>query len=98
MEGLGGSPPLRALPRRKPVATGSQGWIAPVFPEFKAVQRAAGAKSCLAVHSFEAALRWARLPRKFRGLNACRIADFAVRRAHGRSAVCHERSSNQRFR
>jgi hypothetical protein len=41
----------------------------------------------LAVHSFYAALRWPRLPRKFRRLNACRHADFALRPAHGRSAL-----------
>jgi hypothetical protein len=76
------------LPRHKPLgATGSQGWIASVFPESKAVQRSAGPKSCFAVHSFAAALRWARLPRKFRRLNACRTAGFAVRPAHGRSAL-----------
>jgi hypothetical protein len=62
-------------------------WIASVFPESKAVQRTAGAKSCFAVHSFAAALRWARLPRKFRRLNACRTADFAVRLAQGRFAL-----------
>jgi uncharacterized protein DUF4164 len=67
-------------------ATGSQGWIASVFPESKAVKRAQGAKSCFAVHSFEAALRLPRLPRKFRLLNACRTADFAVRLANGRCA------------
>ncbi|MGO8908329.1 MAG: hypothetical protein ACLQDM_03215 [Bradyrhizobium sp.] len=41
----------------------------------------------LAVHSSEAALRWPRLPRKFHRLNACRIADFAVRPAYGRCAL-----------
>ena len=35
----------------------------------------------LAVHSFAAALRWPRLPRKFHRLNACRTAAFAVRLA-----------------
>src|SRR6202048_669930 len=76
------------LPRHKLLgATGTQGWIASVFPESKAVQRTAGPKSCFAVHSSAAALRWARLPRKFRRLNACRTADFAVRAAHGRAAL-----------
>jgi hypothetical protein len=63
------------------VATGSRGWIASAFPESKAVKRHGGAKSCFAVHSCEAALRWPRLPRKFQRLNACRTADFAVRLA-----------------
>src|SRR5260370_39900676 len=75
-------------PRNKPLgATGSQGWIASVFPESKAVQRSAGPKSCFAVHSVAAALRWARLPRKFRRLNACRTANFAARPAQVRSAL-----------
>jgi hypothetical protein len=51
-----------------------KGWIASRFPESKAVQRAAGAKSCFAVHSFEAALRWPRASRKFPPVNACRTA------------------------
>ena len=41
------------------------------------MQRAAGAKSCFAVHSLQAALRLARLPRKFRCLTACRTANFS---------------------
>src|SRR3984893_15718041 len=36
----------------------------------------------LPVHSFAAALRWPRLPRKFHRLTACRTADFAGRLAH----------------
>src|SRR6202790_4257054 len=80
-------------PRHEPLlATGSRRWIASHFQESKAVQRTAGAKSCFAVHSFAAALRWPRLPRKFRRLNACRTADFAVRPAHGRSAACPDKS------
>jgi hypothetical protein len=63
------------------------GWIASVFPESKAVQRTTGPKSCFAVHSSQAALRWPRLPRKFGRLNACRTADFAVRPVYGRSAL-----------
>src|ERR1700716_4750271 len=63
------------------------GWIASVFPESKAVQRAVGPKSCFAVHSSQAALRWPRLPRKFHHLNACRTANFAVRPAYGRFAL-----------
>src|ERR1700704_2505388 len=63
------------------MATGSHGWIASVFPESKAVQRTAGAKSCFAVHSFAAALRWPCLPRKFDRLTACRTAGFAGRQA-----------------
>jgi hypothetical protein len=51
-------------------------WIASVSPNSKAVQRAAVPKSCFAVHSFEPALRWPCLPRKFRLLTACRTADF----------------------
>jgi Domain of unknown function (DUF4164) len=38
------------------------------------------------VHSFAATLRWPRLPRKFRGLSACRTADFAG--AAGSGKVC----------
>jgi predicted RNase H-like nuclease (RuvC/YqgF family) len=41
----------------------------------------------LPVHSSEAALRWPRLPRKFHGLNACRTANFALRRAQIRCAL-----------
>jgi Domain of unknown function (DUF4164) len=59
-----------------------EGWIASVFPESKAVQRGLGPKGCFAVHSSQAALRWPRLPRKFRRLNACRIAEFAAQPAH----------------
>src|ERR1700730_478739 len=36
----------------------------------------------LPVHSFAAALRWPRLPRKFHRLTACRTADFAGRLGH----------------
>src|ERR1700730_16038624 len=64
-----------------------KGWIASVLPESKAVQRAVGRKSCFAVHSSQAALRWARLPRKFRRLNACRTAGFAAQPAHRRYAL-----------
>src|SRR3982074_2277702 len=63
------------------------GWIASVFPESKAVQRAVGPKSCFAVHSSQAALRWPRLPRKFHHLNACRTAGFTMRPVHRRSAL-----------
>src|SRR6266536_2595736 len=54
----------------------------------------------LAVHSFAPALRFPRLPRKFRALTACRTADFAaVRRAYAKvRAASHERSSHQRGR
>src|SRR6266478_9163942 len=76
---LGSNPPVKRMPRRKPGATGSQGWIASVFPESKAGKRSAGPKSCFAVHSCEAALHLPRLPRKFPPLKACRTADFAVR-------------------
>jgi hypothetical protein len=55
---FGGDPPFRRIASvQASVATGTQGWIAPVFPESKAVKRAAGPKSCFAVHSFAAALR-----------------------------------------
>ena len=64
-----------------------KGWIAPVLPESKAVQRTVGPKSCFAVHSSAATLRWPRLPRKFHHLNACRTANFAVRPAYGRFAL-----------
>src|SRR3981081_2650289 len=77
-EVLGGDSPRGRLSRHKP-ATGSQGWIASVFPESKAGKRPAGPKSCFAVHSCEAALHLPRLPRKFPPLKACRTADFAVR-------------------
>src|SRR5580700_7541614 len=70
----------------KPDSNG-KGWIAPQFPDSKAVQRRPRGKSCFAVHSSEAALRWPRLPRKFSRLNACRTADFAVRPAQGRYAL-----------
>ena len=40
------------------------------------MKRAGRAKSCFAVHSSAAALRWSRLPRKFRRLNACQLANF----------------------
>ena len=51
------------------------------------MKRPAARKSCFAVHSFEATLRWPRLPRKFNRLNACRTADFAKRPAYGRCAL-----------
>ncbi len=66
---------------RQLMATEGQGWIAPVFPESKARKRVTGPKSCFAVHSSAAALRWPRLPRKFHDLNACRTAKFLVPRA-----------------
>src|SRR5271167_42596 len=80
-------------------AAETQRWIAPVFPESKAMKRTAGPKSCFAVHSSAAALRWARLPRKFHRLNACRTAKFLVPRAAlPRSARNqHERSSRHRI-
>ncbi len=89
-----------------PVATGSQGWIAPQTRESKARKRASSAKSCLkltvkcgvplAVHSFAATLRWPRSPRKFHRLTACRTADFAVRRAHPkvRAVLMSDRPAN----
>jgi hypothetical protein len=40
------------------------------------MKRAVGPKSCFAVHSSAAALRWPRLPRKFLALNACLAACF----------------------
>src|SRR5216684_2167206 len=83
---LDGDPPLGRTTSEQ-AFEGNGRWIASVFPESKAVQRSAGPKSCFAVHSSAAALRWARLPRKFRRLNACRTAGFAVRPAHGRSAL-----------
>src|SRR3981081_939743 len=79
------------------MATGSQGWIASVFPESKAVQRTAGAKSCFAVHSFAAALRWARLPRKFRRLNAWPDRSFlccAAGSREVRAACMNDRPAN----
>src|ERR1700737_2945434 len=81
---LGSDPPVKRIASG---ATGGQGWIASVFPESKAGKRAARAERCFAVHSSAAALRWPRLQRKFRRLNGCRTADFAVRLAHGRFAL-----------
>src|ERR1700737_3203095 len=81
---LGSDPPVKRIASG---ATGGQGWIASVFPESKAGKRPARPKSCFAVHSSAAALRWPRLQRKFRRLNGCRTADFAVRLAHGRFAL-----------
>jgi hypothetical protein len=57
---------------------GLKGWIASVFLNSKAMERAARPKSCFAVHSYAAALHWPRLPRKFLALNACLAADFLV--------------------
>jgi hypothetical protein len=51
------------------------------------MKRAAGPKSCLAVHSSQPALRSTHLPRKFHTLNACRTANFPGRSAQGRSAL-----------
>jgi len=51
------------------------------------MKRAVGAKSCLAVHSFALALRWARLPRNFHRLKACRIVEFAGRLIEVRCAL-----------
>ena len=67
---IGGQPGERAM------ATGTQGWIASVFRKSKAMKRTARPKSCFAVHSSAAALRWPRLPRKFLALNACLAAHF----------------------
>ncbi|MBP2429565.1 hypothetical protein ABIF38_000720 [Bradyrhizobium japonicum] len=39
------------------------------------------------VHSSAPPLRWARLPRKFRPVNACRTASFAVREAYLQQAT-----------
>ena len=61
------------------------------------MQRTAGPKSCLTVHSFAAALRWPRLPRKFRLLNACRTGRFLSGRrlTEGLRASCmSDRSAN----
>jgi hypothetical protein len=84
---LGGDPPLGRMTSASLMERELKGWIASVFPKSKAVQRAVGSKSCFAVHSLQAALRWARLPRKFRCLNACRIAGFAAPPAHRRFAL-----------
>ena len=58
------------------------GWIASRFRESKAIERDPGAKSCLSVHSFPAALRFPSLPRKFLLLTACRTESFAGRQVH----------------
>ena len=52
--------------------------------------------SDLAVHSFAPALRWPRLPRKFRGLTACRTANFAARPADRKCvlSLMNDRSAN----
>ena len=57
------------------------GWIASRFRESKAIKHDPGAKSCLSVHSFPAALRFASKPRKFLLLTACRTESFAGRQA-----------------
>src|SRR5215211_2879745 len=80
---------IRSLYERRgwwPVGNGKQGWIAPRFPESKAVKRAVDGKSCLAVHSSQAALHLARQPRKFLRVKACRTAGFAVLSAHRKCA------------
>ena len=41
------------------------------------MERTAGRKSCFAVHSLQASLRWPGLPRKFLRLSACRTAKFS---------------------
>jgi len=51
------------------------------------MKRRAGTKSCFAVHSSQVALQRPRLPRKLRGLNACRVGNFAGRRAQPRSSL-----------
>ena len=52
------------------------------------MKRAKGPKSCFAVHSLQAALRWARLPRKFRPVNACSAREFCgAGRLQGRVRV-----------
>src|ERR1700730_1529705 len=86
---LGGDPPLGRIPGTSLMERELKGWIASVLPESKAVQRAVGPKSCFAVHSSQAALRWARLPRKFRRLNACGIAGFAPEPVPRRFALSH---------
>ena len=65
----------------KPWETGSKALDSISVPGVQGSETRPGPKSCFAVHSLEAALRWPRLPRKFRRLNACRTADFAVRLA-----------------
>ena len=79
-------------PRRKRwLATGSQGLDSTSVPGVQGSETPAGPKSCLAVHSLQAALRWPRLPRKFRPLNACRTANFPCAAASSqRSALLHE--------
>ena len=64
------------------------------------MKRAAGAKSCFAVHSFAAALRWPRLPRKFRGSKRLPNREILLCGWLSRKVriVSHERSSRQRFR
>jgi hypothetical protein len=51
------------------------------------MKRRAGTKSCFAVHSSQVALQRPRLPRKLRALNACRLGNFAGRRAQPRSSL-----------
>ena len=52
------------------------GWIASRFPESKARKHGFGRKTCLAVHSFQAALRGPISPRKLLLLSACRTGSF----------------------
>src|SRR6266850_2697572 len=69
------------------------GWIAPRFPESKAVKRAVDGKSCLAVHSLQPALRLRCRARKFLHVTACRTAGFAGRLAPRK---CAQSSMNDR--
>src|ERR1700722_7273348 len=60
--------------------------IASVFPESKFLESRrrnarAGRKSCFAVLSLAAGVRWPRLPRKVHPVNACRTANILVPRA-----------------
>ena len=61
------------------------------------MKRAVAAKSCFAVYSFALTLRWAALPRKFRGLKACRTVNFAGRRTEVRCALLRMSDSPTKF-
>src|SRR3954447_134065 len=78
------------------LARGGPGWIAPRFEESKAMKRAAGPKSCLAVHSSQPALRSTHLPRKFRTRLPNRELSGTVSPGKVR-IVSHERAPRQRF-
>ncbi len=51
------------------------------------MERTAGRKSCFAVHSLQASLRWPGLPRKFLPLTACRTANFSGPASIGKVGV-----------